>query len=213
MKKLITVIFILSVFNSFSQKSDYEKTMLAAIEKMNSSESQANFQETANIFERISLAEKSEWLPLYYAAYLNIVIGHQEPELTKKDPIFDKAQNYLDKAFKIAPNESELFALQAFLYPGRMVVDPMARGMVYMDKLNVALDKAIEINPDNPRSYYLRGIMVLNMPESFGGGVSAARPILETAEEKFKKFKTKSAIHPHWGEELNKMELEKIGEN
>ncbi|HKL33443.1 MAG TPA: tetratricopeptide repeat protein, partial [Tangfeifania sp.] len=138
------------------------------------------------------------------------VMSYIDQNVDKKDPYLDKAQQFLDKAFKIAPRESELFALQAFLYPSRITVDPMARGMEYMGKMNAALDKAIELNPENPRSYYLRAITLLNMPEQFGGGAKVARPLFETAKEKFDKFEPASPIHPDWGKEINEMEMQKL---
>ena len=156
------------------------------------------------------MTETDEWLPLYYAAYSFIVMSYIDQDVDKKDPYLDKAQHFLDKAFKIAPEESELFALQAFLYPSRITVDPMNRGMEYMGKMNEALDKAIKLNPENPRSYYLRAITLLNMPEQYGGGAKVARPLFEKAKEKFDKFEPASPIHPDWGKEVNEMEMQKL---
>lgn len=210
MKTLLTLIFSLAVLTTNAQGKNYQEAMASAIEKMESSETVSNFQQAANTFERISMTETDEWLPLYYAAYSFIVMSYMDQDADKIDPYLDKAQQFLDKAFKIAPNESELFALQAFLYPGRITVDPMARGMEYMPKMNAAIDKAIELNPENPRSYYLRAITLLNMPEQFGGGAEVARPLFETAKEKFDKFEPASTIHPDWGKEINEMEMRKL---
>ena len=210
MKTLLTLIFSLAVLTTNAQDKNYQEAMASAIEKMESSETVSNFQQAANTFERISMTETDEWLPLYYAAYSFIVMSYMDKDMDKKDPYLDKAQQFLDKAFKIAPNESELFALQAFLYPGRITVDPMNRGMEYMPKMNAALDKAIKLNPENPRSYYLRAITLLNMPEQFGGGAEVARPVFEKAKEKFDQFEPESPIHPDWGKEINEMEMQKL---
>ncbi len=210
MKTLITIFLSLVVLTANAQNKNYQEAMASAISQMESSETVSNFQQAANTFERISMTETDEWLPLYYAAYSFIVMSYIDQDMEKKDPYLDKAQQFLDKAFKIAPEESELFALQAFLYPSRITVDPMARGMEYMGKMNAALDKAIELNPDNPRSYYLRAITLLNMPESFGGGAEVARPLFEKAKEKFDKFEPASPIHPDWGKEINEMEMQKL---
>ena len=196
--------------SSSGTDSKYLDAMSRAIEKMNSSETMNNLTDAANTFERISSSEKDKWLPLYYVAYSYIQISYQEQDVSKKDPYLDKAQQFIDMAFKIAPEESELFALQAFLYPSRMTVDPMTRGMEYMGIMNQALDKTIELNPENPRSYYLRAIVFLNMPESFGGGANVAKPLFKKAKEKFDNFKPASPISPNWGKEHNEMELNKL---
>ena len=210
MKTFITLLtfFILTI--SEGQQNKFKQAMLGSIEKMNSSETAEDFISAANSFERISQIETKEWTPLYYAAYSYIVVGFREKDLNKKDQYFDKAQKFIDAAFKIAPEESEIFALQAFLCPGKIIVDPMSRGMEYMGKMNLALDKAIQLNPDNPRSYYLRAISLLNLPESFGGGTTVAKPIFETAKQKFTNFKPKSALWPNWGKEQNESELNKL---
>lgn len=209
--KTILLLFIATILmNSTVAENKYQQAMTNAIEKLNQSTSNDEFLEAANTFERISNIEQNEWLPFYYAAYSYIIVSYQEQDLTKKDPVLDKAQQFLDRAFKIAPEESELFALQAFLYPGRMLVDPMARGMEYMGIMNQALETAIRLNPENPRSYYLRAITVLNMPEGFGGGVSIAKPIFEEAKVKFDKFQPESTISPVWGKEQNELEISKL---
>ncbi len=86
----------------------------------------------------------------------------------------------------------------------------MGRGMEMMGKMNQALDEAIRLNPENPRSYYLRAITVLNMPEGFGGGTVTAKPIFEVARQKFESFQPKTSISPNWGKEQNEMEMSKL---
>ena len=210
MKTLTTLLFTILILTSNAQSEKYEQAMSKALEKLNQATTNDDFITAANTFERISMNEKNEWLPLYYSAYANIVVCYVNPDKEQTDAILDKAQNFIDQAFKVAPKESELFALQAFLYPARITVDPMGRGVEYMGKMNQALDEAIRLNPENPRSYYLRAITTLNMPEAFGGGAALAKPIFETAKEKFDKFRPETTLSPNWGKEQNEQELSKL---
>ena len=210
MKTLMSILYVTLNLITCAKGNQYEEAMSDAVEKLNQSGNIHEFQDAANTFERISLNEPTKWLPLYYAAYSYIVISYQEQEMSKKDPYLDKAQGFLDKAFKVAPEESELYALQAFLYPSRMIIDPMTRGMEYIGKLNQALDKAIQLNPENPRSYYLRGIILLNMPEAMGGGAAVAKPLFQKAKEKYENFVPESPLSPNWGKEQNDAELNKL---
>ncbi len=209
-----TVVFILTIVlgsNSlFSQDNKYEKAMLSAIEKMENAAGNEETLECANQFERIASAEKTRWMPYYYGAYCLVVISFDEPEGGKKDLILDRAQENLDKAFSNNPDESELHALQAFLYPSRILVDPMGRGMMYMEKIAVSLETAKSLNPDNPRPYFLDAINKLNFPPSMGGGPEVAKPIFELADAKFKAFKNENSLWPKWGEETNRAELDKL---
>jgi tetratricopeptide (TPR) repeat protein len=210
-----TSIFILAMIllSVFCKANDaYQKAMSQSIEKLFQAKTIPEYVEIANQFERISQIEKAEWLPLYYASFSYIMISFQEAENAKKDQYLDQAQKYLDQAMAIESNESELYMLQGFLYPSRINIDPMARGMLYMGKMNESLDKALALNPDNPRVYYLRATMTYHMPEAYGGGAAKALPLYQTATKKFQIFKPKTELHPNWGKELNETDLKKIQE-
>lgn len=209
MKTTITILFTVLFLLAQGQESQYQQAMQKALNELNQATTADNFIAVANTFERISTAECGEWLPLYYAAYACIVPSFEMTDASQKDQYLDKAQLFLNKAFKIAPEESELFALQAFLYPGKIMVDPMNRGPEYMGKIYEALDKATQLNPENPRPYFLRAVTTLNMPVEFGGGPAVAKPIFETAKEKFESFQPATPLHPNWGKEQNELEMQK----
>lgn len=210
MKTIISILFFFLFFLAKGQESQYQQAMQKAIETLNKSAAPDDYISAANTFERISTAEPGEWLPLYYAAYACIIPSFEIADANQKDQYLDKAQQFLDNAFKIAPEESELFALQAFLYPGKIMVDPMTRGPEYMGKIYEALDKATQLNPENPRPYFLRAVTTLNMPAEFGGGAAMAKPLFETAKEKFENFEPASPLHPNWGKEQNELEMGKL---
>ena len=210
MKKSIITLVLVSLFSYGFSNEAYEKAMSLSIEKLFQSKTIPEYIEVANQFERISKTEKTEWLPLYYATFAYIMISYLEPENAKKDTYLDQAQKYLDQAKTIEPNESELHMLQGFLYPSRINIDPMNRGMLYIGDMNKSLDKALELNADNPRVYYLRATMTFHTPEAYGGGAAKALPLFETAVEKFKIFKPKTAISPNWGKEMCDAEYKSV---
>lgn len=212
MKKSIFTLVLILLYSLGFANDAYRKAMSQSIEKLFQAKTIPEYVEIANQFERISQIEKAEWLPLYYASFSYIMISFQEPENAKKDQYLDQAQKYLDQAMAIDANETELYMLQGFLYPSRINIDPMGRGMTYMGKMNSALDKALELNPDNPRVYYLRATMTYHMPEAYGGGATKALPLFQTAAEKFQIFKPKTELYPNWGKEMNDAELKKIQE-
>jgi len=212
MKKSAITLVLVSLFSFGFSSETYEKAMSLSIEKLFQSKTIPEYVEVANQFERISKTEKAEWLPLYYATFAYIMISFQEPENAKKDSYLDQAQKLLDQAKAIAPNESEVHMLQGFLYPSRINIDPMNRGMIYIADMNKSLDKALELNPDNPRVYYLRATMTCHTPEAYGGGAAKALPLYETATEKFRIFKPKTAISPNWGKENNEAEFKTVQE-
>jgi tetratricopeptide (TPR) repeat protein len=191
---------------------NYQKAISQSIKELFQAKTVPEYVEVANQFERFSNIEKGEWLPFYYASFAYIMISFRETENAKKDQYLDQAQKYLDQAMAINPTESELHMLQGFLYPSRINIDPMTRGMTLVAVMNKSLDKALELNPDNPRVYYLRATMTFHTPEAYGGGASKAFPLYLAADEKFKKFKPKTAISPNWGKEQNDAELNSVQE-
>jgi hypothetical protein len=208
-KLLILTITMISIC-AWGQEERYTNAMLSAIELMEQASGPDQYIESANRFERIATAEKSRWMPYYYASYSLVVMSFDETDGTRKDQVLDRAQELLDKAFELEPRESELHVLQAFLYPSRIVVDPMGRGMELIGKMLTSLETAKSLNPENPRAYFLEGVNKVNLPPSMGGGADIARPILEEAMIKFEAFTNEDTLWPSWGEDATLAELEKL---
>jgi hypothetical protein len=206
----LILVFILTIGSVSAQENRYQDAMSDAIERLHTASGSEEYFTSANIFDRIAIAEKDLWLPYYYGSYACVLMCYNEADNSKKDAILDRAQQLLDSAFAITTNESELHVLQAFLYPFRIMVDPMARGMVYMEKCFQSLETAKSLDSENPRIYFLLGINKLNLPRSMGGGPEIAKPLFEVAAMKFKTFKPENALMPDWGEEINRTELEKL---
>jgi hypothetical protein len=162
----------------------------------------AQMAELANAFERIANAEKTQWLPYYYAALVNINMANmyftmQQPD--KIDPLMDKAQPLLQKAQELEKNNSELFCLEKMYNTGKMMADPMNRYMTYGPAASQALATAKGLDPSNPRVYLLEGIDKYYTPEQFGGSKTEGKALFAEASAKLETFKPASSIHPSWG--------------
>ena len=79
-----------------------------------------------------------------------------------------------------------------------------------MGKISESMNRAKELDPENPRIYFMEAITVLNLPPEMGGGAEKAKPIFEMAEAKFNSFSPESPISPDWGETENEAELLKL---
>lgn len=211
MKKIILIISIAAItLPGISQENKYQEAMTSAIETLDNISDPDEYLACASRFERIATAELTLWMPYYYASYSLVVMSFEESDGSRKDLILDRAQALLDAALKLEPKESELHVLQAFLYPSRILVDPMGRGMEYMGLMFTSLETAKALNPENPRIYFLEGINKANLPPSMGGGPEEAKPLLEEAVAKFEAFQNSDPLWPHWGEEAARAELAKL---
>lgn len=212
MKFFIT--FILALFlmsNVTAQESAYQQAMAKNMQQMSSVKTPTEHQQLGQQFARIASVEKAEWHPHYYAAHQFIVSSFELEDDDERDEILDLAEEHIKSALEIVPTESELYALQSLLYMGRIQVSPMIRGMTFSEKVFTAIDKARQLNPENPRSYYMEAMMTWNMPGFLGGGKDKACPIVAEALTHYDAFEPASPFSPNWGHEAAKGLQEKCG--
>ena len=202
MKKL-TFLLLFIAGNMFAQSnSKFEKTMVKQIDLLDKAKAGTDFVNAANAFERIANAETKEWLPLYYQAYALVLSSNDEKDNVKKDAVLDKALEIANKADKLSPDNSEIVTLQSWITSMKIGIDPATRGQKLGMEAGMLTAHAIELNPENPRPYFLQGTGLLFTPEQFGGGKAKALPVLEKAIEKFNAFKPANAMIPNWGKEI-----------
>lgn len=201
MKKLILLTALFFVFGAtFAQKPAYEKAMTDLVTQIQSFDYQTgSLIPLANKMERIAAAEKTEWLPQYWMAYCYITENFTKQDNGEKDQLLDIAEKFLKAAEALSPQNDELAVLRANYAQARMAVDPMGRYQTYGEQFSSSLKKATEINPENPRIYYLTGTSLFYTPEQFGGGKDKAKVQFETALEKFANFSPIAAYYPAWG--------------
>ncbi|HUS03449.1 MAG TPA: hypothetical protein VMY77_17035 [Chitinophagaceae bacterium] len=204
MKKTILSVLIICLGIATNAQSDrYAPAMKKNIALLDSAIQKGNAKELANNFERIGDAEKTQWLPYYYAAYSQIVTTYTEKDKSKVDPIADKAEELILKAEAIAGKEnSEIAVIKSMIASAHMMVDPQSRYMQYGATSSSNIEKAKTLDPTNPRPVYLEAQAKFYTPEAFGGGKSVAKPLFEKALAMFDTFKPSSELHPAWGKSL-----------
>ena len=200
MKKIILplVAAVLSL-SSIAQSARYNEAMKSNIGKMDSSWTKEGLVQTANTFERIGNAEKTEWLPFYYVGYCLVMSAYMEKDLAKVDAMCDRADENLSKAASLQPNNSEITTVQAMVLTARMQVD-MSRGMTLGPKSAGMLQAAMAQQPaGNPRTMMNMAQSLYYTPEAFGGSKAKAIEMMENALASYATFKPESPLHPSWG--------------
>lgn len=191
---------MLSVFGQSSDK--FTRAMEALVPAVDTTTSIDGLTQLANSFERIANAEKTQWLPYYYAALCNINKANMlytANQLDQIDPLMDKAEPMLNKAEELEKNNADIFCLKKMFNTGKMMADPMNRFMTFGAAAAEALEAAKSIDPENPRIYLLEGIDKYYTPEQWGGSKTEAKKLFEEAKKKFETSKPASSIHPSWG--------------
>jgi hypothetical protein len=207
MKKLLFIFTImLAAKFSFAQMSDkFVKAMEFKIATMDSTQGTDAWKDLGNAFERIGDAEKTQWLPYYYSAFCHAAAAYtywtgQFANLSDKiDPEADKAEEQLNKAIALSKETSEIWVIKKMIASVRMLGDVMSRYMTYGPQATAALDKAKEMDPNNPRVYLLEGEDKFQTPEQYGGSKTEAKVLFDKSKTLYETFKPESSIHPNWG--------------
>jgi hypothetical protein len=189
---------------SFAQSEKYTKAMQDKVGAVDSTRNPDALKDLSAAFERIADAEKTQWLPYYYAALTQVNAGYMSsmnaaPDASVVDPLADKAESLLNKAEALSKDNSEIFVVKKMIATLRMFADPMTRYMTYGQAAQQALEKAKKLNAENPRVYLLEGQDKFYTPEQFGGSKEKAKELFEEALKKYETFKPASDIDPNWG--------------
>lgn len=208
---LLTLVFLVSISGTalYAQPNElYYKMMAENLQLMGSATTMQNQQKVINKFERIAAVNPDEWLPLYYAGLMYTNLNWAD-SLTdnERDELLDKAGTLAKRAEQIAPDESEIIALEGYVLMARLSVKPGERGMVLTPKVNKKFNDALELNPDNPRALFLKASMEMGTANFFGTTSQSACVLLSKSLEIFEKEKeTDRGILPNWGKD-NAQEL------
>lgn len=212
-KLLLSLAIGLMMFNygSLAQQNapDYQTTMKGLMVKMDTASNVQMNLKVANDFSRVGEVAQSHWHPFYYAALCNVLAAFDIEDVEKVDPLCDKATVFLEKAEKLSPKNSEIYCIKAMISLAKIKVNVFQRGMEGLSDAQANLESAQELNPDNPRVYFLLGQQSYNTPEAFGGSRKNALALFEKAQSLFEKEgDKKNTFEATWGLETTLKKIE-----
>lgn len=206
-KGLFAMLALMIVTASMAQSEKFVAAMEAKTSQLDSNNTVDSWKDLANSFERIADAEKTQWLPYYYASYCNIMAGYMSlpqdgsfgDNSAIADPFADKAETLLNKADGLSKDNAEIYIVRKMVHGLRMMGNAMARFMTETPKAAEALEKAKALNAAIPRIFILEGQDKFYTPEQYGGSKDEAKVLFEKAKAQFETFKPESSIAPNWG--------------
>ncbi|AWK07156.1 hypothetical protein HYN56_24175 [Flavobacterium crocinum] len=194
MTKIITVI-TLFICSLLSAQTQFEQGMNKAFGLWKEGKN----AEASAMFERIAAAEKTSWLPNYYVGLVNTLAVFSEKDKTKIELLLVKAQDAVDAEMLKDQSNSELYVLQALIYTGYVVADPMTNGMKYSGKVMEAYAKAKALDPNNPRAVFGEADYQLGGAKWTGVDTKPLCAQVNKAIELFGTFKPETPFSPKWG--------------
>ncbi len=200
---LIMSLSIMAIGQEEKEVSKYYQKMKTYTYTLYKAGNYETFNMIANHLQKLADEEDTKWIPYYHASYAYIMAAFISKEKFTAEEKLNIAQNSIDKANKLSPNNDEIVALQGFLYQARVGINPGSRASEYIKKAVKEYDHARFMNPKNPRPYYLIGQILYRIPEEYGGNKKNACKHFHDAAQRFKDFKPRSELSPNWGEKGN----------
>lgn len=196
MKKLFAITLLLIGITATAQDK-YTTGMQKAFQLWG----EGKVSEASNMFERISSAELDNWLPAYYASQVNTVASFGERDKDKLTQQLEKAQEMIDLAKAISPDNPEILVQQALIYTAWVAYDGATYGMTLSGKVAALYQKAIQLAPENPRVVFSKAEWDMGAARYFGQDIAPFCEDVERALKLFAKFKPESTFHPNWGKD------------
>lgn len=172
----------------------YEKGMLEAFALWKDNKP----WEAANLFERIAKAEPENWLPSYYLAQINVVYSFGEKDKTKISQQLEKAQDYINDAAALSPDNPDIMVLQAQLYTAWIVFDGQQYGMLYSPKASSLYDRALALDPENPRMIMAQAEWNIGSAKYFGEPIERYCKEIKRAIELSEAYPIKEGFYPRF---------------
>lgn len=191
MKKVIVLIAVLFAVN-ISAQSKYEKGMTKAFKLWEEKKE----MQAAQLFERISKAEKDNWLPPYYAATIEIISSFGLKDEAKLNAKLTRAQEFLDDAKSNSPENPEIMITQALLNTAYIAFDGQKYGMTLSMKNTALYEKALKLAPENPRVVLSNAEWKMGSAKFFGQSTKPYCKEIKQAIELGKKEEKRQDFYP-----------------
>ena len=173
----------------------------AVVTNMKKANTEKEYVTLRSELERLCIQSPGEWLPYYYIAYADVQLSFRTPSKEARLKYINDADSYLKKlADKPDADASEVYTLKGYRLYALIAFDPQTNGPKYFGEVTQNYQKALELNPDNPRAIMLRAMFNNDMAkfmhrsyEGFEAEISKAATLFTRNNEQ--------PNHPSWGKE------------
>lgn len=199
--------------NFTSNKTEGKEGYLsAALEKAKTVKSENDLQNSINEIKRIELLDKNYWLPSYYVSYLEATQSfYTSPD--KKDALLADVKERIEKLLNNgSADKSEVYTLLGYYNYAKIVQDPKKNGQIYYKDVVTNYQKAISINPNNPRPNYLLDLFEDRMNSFMGKKDPELCNKMQKDKKLFEGFTPADKNAPNWGEKEVIAKLQKCAE-
>ena len=156
---------------------------------------QAHFSRNASKLTELELGKQLTAYEHAYIDYRQALYYMQNRDNKNAEQQLNQAEQYLVN--KGDDRTSKDYSLQASVYSLKAGLG-IFNGAVYGSKSSAAIDKAKQLNPNNPQVWLVKGLSAFHTPGIFGGSNKQALKHFDKAIEMYEQNSNKSA---YWGYE------------
>ncbi len=203
MKRII--LLFAAIVSFFAVATAQDPQLTSAVAGLDYAKTVKDYQDLAAKFVRAGNAQKTNWLPFYYAALCNAKIGFMlQNDGERLEPFSNEGVNYAKLAEKLLKNggskkdQAELYTVLSMVYRTKVFINPMTYGREFGPISQQYLDKALQLDPANPRALYAQAWVKYNTPKMWGGDKTQAKTLLEEALKNLDQHPSDS-VQPRWG--------------
>jgi tetratricopeptide (TPR) repeat protein len=165
---------------TMSGRDKWADSARVAIETANRQGDLTQLREAAALVERALTAFPDDPLLLHYLGYARYreatLMQGKKHDSKEYRSLLEAADSLLERsASKL--QLAETYALRSSVL-GQLIGSNPLRGMTLGPPSSAAMERAVELGPNNPRVWLLRGIGAMFTPSMFGGGLDKAEEYL-----------------------------------
>jgi len=210
MKKLLTIALMTVLYYSSYAQSD---ALQQAVTKLDQAQTVKDYLLLEKTFA--SASGQPAWLPPYYAALCNARIGFLlQDDGEKIEPYSDRGEAQAKQALSLLDSSkqhkelAEVYTVLSMVYRTKVFINPMTYGRKYGMLSQQLLDKALALDPQNPRALYVAAWVKYYTPKMWGGDKEQAKKL--AGESLAKLTNPGTDVYPHWGRADDQLLLSKI---
>ncbi|WP_163175264.1 hypothetical protein [Bacteroides sp. 51] len=204
MKNYAVLVLVSFIFCNFTHRVSaqegglYQSSMEKALTKLDEVKNIADLMDCRNLFERIAQKFGDKWQPVYYTAYCDIQMVYYDKASEHNSVRLSNAQKELEKLDCISDaDKSEVSTLWGYYYNAQIMLNPGNAQTIFGQVIG-AYERALGINPENPRAVILRTFFNQFLPPMVKLKIDASVEV-EKAKTLFAK-QEKGIDKPYWGE-------------
>jgi hypothetical protein len=197
----LVVAFSLLPFSLIAQDS-WQQTLKTQLEQMEKA-SPEKWPPHVKTLKNLAEQNPDEWLLQYYAGWAATQLSFRSSK-SDAESLCDQAEPFVKRALELQPENTETLTLMGYWLSARINAVP-TRGATLGEESRKYAEKGIAANPDNPRAWLVKALNIYYTPKLFGGGKQKAKSAVDTAGDKFARFKPSNALAPNWGQQIYDM--------